>query len=142
MAADTVETDENAAAASADDVGRDGGEAGRIEQLIEVLEVANSAFRSGCATAREHALADALSAIGALYGFLDVTRSPETSAHLAAVYDASLRAVGDAYGGDVEALTASVTMARAIRSALRPTVPSADAAAQRGSRAPGLRRAA
>ena len=142
MGADPSERDEDALAARADEIGRDDDEAGRIERLIEVLEAADGAFRSGSTSAREHALADALSAIGALYGFLDDTRSPETSAHLAAVYDASLRALGDAYGGDVEALTASVTMARAIRSALRPAPAPADVEAPRGSRTPGMRRAA
>ena len=140
MAADPIEREEERAAAEA--VGRDDEEVERIEHLIEVLEAADGAFRSGSATTREAALAHALSAIAALYGFLDVARSPETSTHLAAVYDACLRALGDAYGGDFEALTASVTMARAIRSALRPAPVSNEVAPPRGSRTPGLRRAA
>ena len=110
MAADPIESDAEAAEA----IGRDDGEVRRIELLIDVLEAADGAFRSGSAAARDDALAHALSAIGELYGFLDVARSPETATHLASVYDACLRALGDAYGGDVEALTASVTMARAI----------------------------
>lgn len=98
--------------------------------------MAEVAFRSESVARREQALADGLSAIAALYGGLDAG-SPEVSTHLEAVYDACLRALGDAYGGDLDALTAAVAMARAIRAALRPASPSA-----RPSRGPGVRRAA
>jgi len=95
-----------------------------IEQLIHLLEAADAAFRNGSGDDREQALFDGLSAIGELYGVVQVGRSPETAGHLEAVFDACIRALGDAYGGDVEALAAAVTMARAIRTALRPPAPS------------------
>jgi len=113
--------------------GRDSaGDVARIERLIEVLEGADAAFRSGSPARREAALAGGLSAISALYGGLDMARSPEASTHLAAAYDACLRALGDAYGGDADALTAAVHLARAVRRAL----------GSRPSRAPSVRRAA
>ncbi len=104
-----------------------------LDELIATLEAADAAFRTGSEVTREQTLSDGLAAISALYGCLDVERSPETSAHLEAVYDACLRALGDAYGGDVEALPAAATMARAIRTALAPSSV---------GRSPKLRRAA
>ena len=96
-----------------------------IEQLIHTLEAADAAFRNGISgDGREQALFDGLSAIGELYGVVRVGRSPETAGHLEAVFDACIRALGDAYGGEVEALAAAVTMVRAIRTALRPPAPS------------------
>jgi len=121
----------------------DSGCAQRIELLIEVLDAAQAAFRGTSAAMREQALADGLSTIGTLYGTLDLARSPEASVHLAAVYDASLRALGDGYGGDLDALTSAIAMARAIRSALRASAGSPPAAQpSRPSRAPRIRRAA
>ena len=106
-----------------------------IEQLIHTLESADTAFRAGSSgDEREEVLSDALTAIGELYGLLEVGRSPVASAHLEAVFDACLRALGDAYGGDVEALSAAVSLVRAIRTALRPTAS--------GKGVTGIRRAA
>jgi len=135
VAADAI-NGETAETARGDVSGRDSAVLlAHIEQLIHLLESADTAFRAGSTGEdREQVLSDALTTIGELYGILEVGRSPVASAHLEAVFDTCLRALGDAYGGDVEALSAAVTLVRAIRTALRPTIS--------GKGVTGIRRAA
>ena len=98
---------------------RDGhGAFDRFDHLVQILEKADRAFGSASPEVREEGLSQGLSAIAALYGSIDPRGSRATAAHLERVYDASLRALSDAYRGDPHALAAATTMARCIRSAV------------------------
>lgn len=94
--------------------------AARFERLVRVLEDAAEAFRAGSTREREQAFSDGLAAVTDLYRALDGGRSDVTATHLDRVYDATLRALSDAYAGDLTPLTAAITMARCIRSVLAP----------------------
>lgn len=69
-----------------------------------------------CAPAsHEAALLEALAILGDLYGSLD-DRSPESSEHLNATFDACVRALGDGMSGDFEPLAEATNRVRAIAS--------------------------
>jgi hypothetical protein len=85
----------------------------QLDGLLHALERANESVG-------EEALAEGLKALGACYASLSPATSPEACAHLEAAYDACLRGLGDAYGGNRETLLGAVAIVRAIRDALVP----------------------
>ncbi|MBX3259568.1 MAG: hypothetical protein KIS78_12610 [Labilithrix sp.] len=111
--------------------------AARFAHLVRVLEDAAATFRSGAPREREAAFAEGLAAVTALYRGLDGGRPDVTAAHLDRIYDATLRALGEAYAGDLTPLVAATAMARCIHSALAPPT-----AAARPSRPDDLERRA
>jgi hypothetical protein len=92
----------------------------QLDRLVQALERANDALRSGSGKEGDDALAEGLNVLGAHYGALSPTDSPEACAHLEAAYDACLRGLGDAYGGNRDALVGAIAILRAIRAALAP----------------------
>ena len=88
------------------------------------MEDANEAFLR-CRAGGDDALAASIQILGELYGSLSMHTSPEASAQLEAVYDACIRALGDACSGMHETLVPAMGVIRAIRASLaaeRPTL--------------------
>ena len=94
----------------------------QLDLLVLTLERANDALRFGSSTEGDEALADGLNVLGTCYGVLSPESSPEACGHLEAAYDACLRGLGDAYGGQREALETAIAILRSIRSAISPTI--------------------
>lgn len=93
-----------------------------LHRLLYALETAEDAFADGTGIEREWALSEGLAVVGELYGSLDSTTSPEASSHLAAVCDACLGALGEAYNGSPDSLAAAASFVRAMRGALVPNL--------------------
>ena len=89
-----------------------------LDHLLYALETADSAFAEGTAIEREWAMSEALGVLANVYGSLDPRAAPEVSAHLEAMCDACLGALGDAYTGNPDLLSAASTFVRAMRTQL------------------------
>lgn len=89
-----------------------------LEHLLYTLETVDSAFAEGTPIEREWAMSEALAVLANVYGSLDRRGSPEVSAHLEAMCDACLSALGDAYTGNPDLLGSAVTFVRAMRTQL------------------------
>ncbi|AKV00820.1 hypothetical protein AKJ09_07483 [Labilithrix luteola] len=80
-----------------------------VDRLIDALERAKVSSRSGDFAALGDALAEALGALGGLYGTLDASgRHPEASHELSIVYDMCLRHVAMVHRGRPEMLDLSL----------------------------------
>lgn len=86
-----------------------------LATLVATLDHADAVFRLCPRSLHESALVDALAVLGNLYVATD-DGAPEVNAHLNATYDACIRALGQAFGGDLDRLTEVTNRVRAIAS--------------------------
>lgn len=88
-----------------------------MDRLIDALERAQAASGTGAASTLGEALAEALGALGGLYGLVDTVGHPEVSNQLTIVYEMCLRHIAMVHRGRPEMLSLSLGVLRPIRAA-------------------------
>lgn len=88
-----------------------------MDRLIDALERAQAGSRTGDESALAEALAEALGALGGLYGLIDRAGHPEVSNQLTIVYEMCLRHIAMVHRGRPEMLSLSLGVLRPIRAA-------------------------